>query len=84
MAARNLTGLAWIRAAGNKSGAQKNAPECSTWIGRIWAVIHSSIESLLRPSVRVDADVRAAVHRHACHFLISLHEHSERRAALSV
>lgn len=84
MAARNLTGLAWIRAAGNKLGAQKNSPEFAIWMGHIWAVIHSSIESLLRHSVRVDADVGAAVHRDACQLLASLHEHSERRSALSV
>lgn len=84
MAARNLTGLAWIRAAGNKLGAQKNPLGFSTWMGHIWAVFHSWIESLLMPSVRVAADVGSAVHWHACHLLFSLHEHSARRAALSV
>lgn len=83
MAARNLTGSAWIRAAGNKSGTQKNSPQLATWIGHVRALIHAPIELLLRRSVRVDAGVGAAVCRRACHLLNSFREYSESRAAHS-
>lgn len=68
MAARNFTGSARIRAAGNKSGTTKNSAELAdigTWMADIRAVVYSSIESLRGQNVRVDADVAAALKRRA-------------------
>lgn len=84
MAARNLTGSAWIRAAGNRSGTQKNSPESETWMGTIRAGIDSSIESMPECSVSVDADAAAVVHRRVNHSLTAFIEHSGKLVAYDV
>ena len=81
MAARNLTGSAWIRAAGSKSGTEKKLPALATWMGYVRVVTDWSFESRLGHSVRVDADATAVLHRRAYHPLTSLLACSGRRVA---
>ena len=68
MAARNFTGSARIRTAGDKSDTIKNSAELADMATRmedIRAGVNSSIESPHDQNVRVDADVAAALKRRA-------------------
>lgn len=81
MAARNFTGSARIRTAGNKSDTIKILAELAdigTRMADIRAVVYSSIESLRDQNVRVDADVAAALKRRAYDPVTNLLECLER------
>lgn len=81
MAARNFTGSARIRTAGNKSDTIKNPAdlaEMATRMEDIRAGVNSSIESSRDQNVRVDADVTAALKRRAYDPLTKLLECLER------
>jgi hypothetical protein len=81
MAARNFTGSARIRTAGNKPGTIKNSAELSDMATRmedIRAGVNSPIKSLRDQNVRVDADVAAVLKRRAYDPLTKLLECLER------